>query len=93
MTKRATSLEAFNELSTGEQFRLLHTDGVFIGKRKLGAQTVVLFQLAGFYVEVYYTAYRREVAAVVTTDNTDVLQLYIDQVQLPDLDSEEPPAK
>ena len=57
MTKKALGLAEFDELTEDLQFELLQRDGVYVGKRKLGRQTVVLLQLYGFYVEVYYRNY------------------------------------
>lgn len=85
MTKKVLRLRDFLELSEKEQFDLLHTDGVHVGKRKLGKQTVILFQLNGFYVEVYYKQYRKLIDHISTSENTDILQPYLDQVHIRDL--------
>ncbi len=82
MTKKAIGLLEFDELLEEHQYDILHLDGVFIGKRKIANQTVVLFQLYSFYVEVYYTQYRKKIHHIVTSGNTDILQLYIDQVNV-----------
>ena len=86
MTKKLIGLSEFLELSTEEQFRLLHKDGVFVGKRKVEQQTVVLLQLYGFYVEVYYKVYRKEMERLITSANTDILQPYLDQSNISGLD-------
>ena len=88
MTKKAIGLTEYGELSEDQQFDILHRDGVYVGKRKLGGQSVVLFQLYGFYVEVYYKQYRKQVDRSVATDNTDVLHFYIDQVSIRGLDKD-----
>lgn len=89
MTKKAIGLAEYIELEEDQQFDILHRDGVYIGKRKPGKQTVVLFQLYGFYVEVFYKHYRRHVDHTVATDNADILQPYIDQINVRDLDGNE----
>lgn len=89
MTKRAIGLSEYSDLTEDQQFDILHCDGVYIGKRKLGKQILVLFQLYGFYVEVHYKHYRRQVHHTVATDNADILQHYIDQVNIRDLDGNE----
>lgn len=86
MTKKAIGAAEFNELSDEQQLRLLHRDGVYIGKRKLEEQMIVLFQLYGFYVEVYYRQYRRVVERLYVTTEADVLQPYLNQVNVRDLD-------
>lgn len=86
MTKKAIGLAEYTGLSQDQQFDILQRDGVYVGKRKAGKQTVVLFQLYGFYVEVFYKQYRRLVDHSFATDNTDILQPYIDQINVRDLD-------
>ncbi|RYY40419.1 MAG: hypothetical protein EOO08_04605 [Chitinophagaceae bacterium] len=86
MTKKAIGAEEFCDLSDEERLRLLHRDGVYIGKQKVAEQMRVLFQLYGFYVEVFYRHYRREVEQLHVTTDADVLQPYLDQVDVRDLD-------
>lgn len=85
MTKKALSLAEFIELAEEHQFDILHKHGVYVGKRKDNEQTIVLFQLHGFYVEVYYKQYRKTVDRIVTSDNADILQPYLTQIDVRDL--------
>jgi len=85
MTKKALSLTEFMDLPQELQFEMLHKHGVYVGKRKADKQTIVLFQLHGFYVEVYYKQYRKIIDRIVTTDSTDILQPYLDQIHIRDL--------
>ena len=85
MTKKALSLTEFMDLPQELQFEVLHRNGVYVGKRKVSQQTVVLFQLHGFYVELYYKQYRKEVDHLITSDHTDILQPYLDQIEVRDL--------
>lgn len=85
MTKKALSLEEFKNLPQELQFEMLHRHGVYVGKRKEGEQTVILFQLHGFYVEVFYRQYRKTIDRIVTSDHTDILHPYLDQIHIRDL--------
>ena len=85
MTKKVLTHTEFMELSQELQFDVLHKHGVYVGKRKIDRQTVVLFQLHGFYVEVYYKQYRKTIDRIVTSGNTDILQPYLDQINIKDL--------
>ena len=85
MTKKALSLTEFIDLPQELQFEALHKHGVYVGKRKVDKQTIVLFQLHGFYVEVYYRQYRKIIDHIVTVDSTDILQPYLDQIHIRDL--------
>jgi hypothetical protein len=88
MTKKALSLTEFIDLPQELQFEVLHKHGVYVGKRKADKQTIVLFQLHGFYVEVYYRQYRKVIDRVVTSDSTDILQPYLDQINIRDLNND-----
>jgi hypothetical protein len=85
MTQKLPGLREFLQLTEKEQFDLIRQDGVHVGKRKIGHQTILLFQLHGFYVEVYYKEYRKVVDRIHTSDSTDILQPYLDQVHVRDL--------
>jgi hypothetical protein len=84
MTKKALSLTEFMDLPQEVQFEVLHKHGVYVGKRKVERQTVVLFQLHGFYVEVYYKQYRKIADHIISSDNTDILQPYLEQINIKD---------
>lgn len=86
MTKKAIGLAEYAEFTEEAQLEILHRDGVYVGKRKVSRQTVVLFQLYGFYVEVFYKQYRKLIDHTVATGNADVLQPYIDQINVRDLE-------
>jgi hypothetical protein len=88
MTKKALSLTEFMDLPQELQFNVLHKHGVYVGKRKIAHQTVVLFQLHGFYVEVYYKQYRKIIDHIVTSDSTEILQPYLDQINIRDLNND-----
>ncbi|HZF63435.1 MAG TPA: hypothetical protein VEZ55_03070 [Chitinophagaceae bacterium] len=85
MTKRALSLEEFNELSKELKLDILHRDGVHVGKRMIDQENVILFQLYAFYVEVRYKQYRKVVTQILTSRSSDILQPYLDQIHIPDL--------
>lgn len=84
MTKKALSLSEFIDLPQELQFEILHKHGVYVGKRKINKQTIVLFQLHGFYVEVYYKQYRKIIDRIITSDDTDILQPYLGQIHVRD---------
>ena len=86
MTKKAISLDEFNELAEQHQLELLHKDGVFVGKINVDGTPVILFQLYSFYVEVHYKKYRKQIRHIHTTGNSDILKAYINQVRVRDLD-------
>lgn len=91
MTKKAIGLKEYTDLPEEQQFDILHRDGVYVGKRKAGKQTVVLFQLYGFYVEVHYKQYRKQIDHTVATDDAGILHPYLEQITIRDLDKNNRP--
>jgi hypothetical protein len=88
MTKKVINLAEYKELSWDLQLNILHQDGVHVGKRVIQGQRIILFQLYGFYVEVYYSDYRKEVSHIITSASADILQPYLDQIHIRDLDQD-----
>lgn len=85
MTKKTLERREFDEMPLDLRFEVLHRDGVYVGKRKQEEQTIVLLQLYSFYVELYYTKYRREVSRMLTSDDMEILQPYLEQIHVRDL--------
>ncbi|MGZ5287453.1 MAG: hypothetical protein ACXWB9_09730 [Flavisolibacter sp.] len=75
----------FASLPEELQYEVLHKHGVYIGKRRFDDQVALLFQLHGFYVELFYSQYRKSIEHVITSEHTDILQPYLDQVYIRDL--------
>ena len=88
MTKKALSLTEFTDLPQELQFEVLHRHGVYVGKRKVSERTIVLFQLHGFYVEVHYKQYRKTIDSLHISDDTELLQPYLDQINIKDLEDD-----
>ena len=82
MTKKTLSITEFAGLINDLQIDVLHRHGVYVGKRKVDTQTVVLFQLNNFYVELYYSVYRRLIDKMITSESTEILHPYLDQIKL-----------
>jgi hypothetical protein len=89
MTKRAIDLTAFDQLMLADKLDLLHKDGVYVGKRTEDNRTVLLYQVNNFYVEVYYKDYRRDVDKLLVSDNVEMVQPYLGQIGVKDLDNQQ----
>lgn len=70
-------LNEFQQLQESRQVTLLYEQGVYIGKRRLGSTVIVLYQLEGFYAEVVYRTYRREIRRIVSFSETTRLDPYL----------------
>jgi hypothetical protein len=72
----------FKSLEYDKQVELLYKEGVYVGKRKASSQTIILFQLYGFYVEVFYSKYRRLIHHINYAESTKILDPYLDQIDV-----------
>ena len=75
----------FKLLSQREQLDLLYEQGVYIGKRRQGETTILLYQLESFYVEIFYSKYRYHVLAVRSFSSMHRLDPYLSQVNVESL--------
>ena len=75
-------LSDFTCLSEKEKSALLYKHGVYIGKRRHGRTSVVLYQLEGFYAEVYYRSYRREIDRINCFSETAQLDPYLTEMNV-----------
>ena len=72
------TLYEFKLLSGNEQLDILYNQGVYIGKRKHGKETIVLYQLESFYVELFYIKYRCYVRRIHCFHSTLLLDPYLE---------------
>lgn len=76
------TLQEFSSLPDEQKASVLHQTGTYIGKRKLAATVVVLYQVEGFYVEVFYYEYRREIECFSCFSGTARLDPYLVQINV-----------
>ena len=72
----------FQSLSCHDQISILYKHGVYIGKRKRGHLTLLLYQIDSFYIEVVYVMYRRHIASIKCSDSTVILDPYLEQIDV-----------
>ncbi|HET7897403.1 MAG TPA: hypothetical protein VFL47_07030 [Flavisolibacter sp.] len=75
-------MQDFAELPGFQQTKLLYEQGVYIGKRRQETTIVVLFQLQGFYAEVFYRVYRMAIDRIDCFSDTDRLDPYLATIDL-----------
>ena len=75
-------LAEFRLFSESEQLDLLYEQGVYIGKRKEGAGTILLYQLDSFYIELFYRKHRCSITRMHFTASTDILEPYLEQINI-----------
>lgn len=76
------SLSEFEVLMEGEKVSVLYCRGVYVGKRRTGRLTRLLYQLESFYVEVIYSSYRSCIDTIVCSGSTTMVDPYLDQINI-----------
>lgn len=72
----------FQLLPDADKIDLLYNQGVYLGKRKQNDVTILLFQVEGFYVEVFYKKYRKYVSRIYCFGSTSLLDPYLEQIDV-----------
>ncbi len=79
------TLYDFTLLDDCVQVDVLYNQGVYIGKRKSGTSIITLYQLEGFYVEVFYKKYRCIVTRLHCFTSTALLNPYLHDINVEEL--------
>ncbi len=75
-------LRQFRSASQEVQEKLVKTRGVFLMERKSLGVSVLLFQLDGFYVEVFYNTATETVSFIKSFDDMDGIEAYLERVDI-----------
>lgn len=70
----------FEGLDRVEQLDYLQEEGVYVGKRKIVGNTILLYQVDTFYVELYYTKHRLSVKRIRCFQSMTLLDPYLDHI-------------
>ena len=69
-------------LNEDEQLEMLWYNGEQIGRRKDREFLILLYQVEGFYVEVFYNTKYKEIEKYLSFECTDKLEPYINHIDL-----------
>lgn len=72
----------FERLTEAVQTDIIWERGVFLARRKEGFHTILLFQLDGFYTELYYHSHFNVIIKIVSFTDTELLEPYLEGIQL-----------
>jgi len=75
----------FSALPLVNQLELLYTEGVHLAKRNCNGTPVIPYQFGKWYVEIFYNKYRSVVSHTRSTDDTGILEPYLDDLDIKDL--------
>jgi len=78
------TLYQFNNLDEAEQQEALWDKAVHIDQRQEAEYRIGLYQLDGFYVEVFYHMEYNQIHRFRSFSSTDQLQPYLKNIKLPD---------
>jgi hypothetical protein len=73
----------FDRLSEAKQTDLIWEDGVFLARRTQGFYNVLLFQIEGFYTEVFYHSHFNVIIKIESFNDTERLAPYLEAIDLP----------
>ncbi len=89
MTKKVVNISEFNTLSKEMQLDILQRDGAHVGKRIVNGKKMILYQLYGFYVEISYKDYRKDINSITTSESSEIVEPYLNQIHIRDLDKDD----
>jgi hypothetical protein len=75
-------LNDFTQLGNEKKAALLYNEGVYIGKRRVGTTRIILYQFEGFYAEIHYRKYRRDIEKIVCFATTAKLDPYLEEIHV-----------
>ena len=75
----------FNCLDEVRQIELLWSAGVLIGARQEGFHKILLYQIDGFYVEVFYQYFQGKMVKIKSFSHTDQLDPYLKSINISSL--------
>lgn len=79
------TLKEYKQLEPDEQTSFLSRKGVSVAERQVGPYLIVLYQVEGFYVEVFYNKDNYQMAKLVSFYNTMLLEPYLAQIDIKSL--------
>ncbi len=82
LENRVMKLQEFRSAPPEVQEKLVKRKGVFLMERKSLGVSVLLFQLDGFYVEVFYNTQTGVVSFVKSFEDMDGIEAYLGRIDI-----------
>lgn len=79
------TLQQFRSASCIVQEKMVKFKGVFLMERKSLGVSVLLFQLDGFYVEVFYNTATSSVSFIKSFSDMDGIEAYLDKIDISEI--------
>lgn len=75
-------LQQFRSASKEVQEKMVKVEGVFLMERKSLGVSVLLFQVDGFYVEVFYNTATNSVSFIKSFEDMDGIEAYLERIDI-----------
>jgi hypothetical protein len=79
------TLEQFGDLPRNKQHALIQSEAVFLMEKDMSGLTAYLYQLYGFYVEVFRDRYNPSVVYANCFDDVRTLEDYLETISLSEI--------
>ncbi len=79
-----TSID-FQNLTEDLKCYVILNNGQHVAERNYGIYNIQLYNVYGFYVEVYYLPGSEEIDQIVAVNSDEILELYLDSIDISDL--------
>jgi hypothetical protein len=76
------TIQQFNLLTEDSQANTIYEEGVLISLRTTSEYRILLYQVEGFYVEVYYHPRHNEIKEFKSFTSTEELEPYLEKINL-----------
>jgi hypothetical protein len=78
-------LVQFAALEKQEQINVIKSDGTFLFLRQEAGIDIVLYQVKGFYTEVYFESTNKKNIRIICFDDTSSLDVYLKEINISEL--------
>jgi hypothetical protein len=78
-------IKDFKKLTPDEQKDIIEQNGVFLDYRSSGSYSIVLFQIDGFYVELFFHIIKLVCKKIRIFEDTVLLDPYINSIDITEL--------
>lgn len=82
----AMTIKKFRNLDEMEQHEAMWNHGVMVGDRLDGEYRIILYQIFDFYLELFYHVELNVLKKLVSFDNLDGLDIYLNRITITDRD-------
>lgn len=76
------TLYQFNAMDENQQARVIWEQGVAVAGREEGNYKLLLYQIDGFYVEIWYHSIKNDISRFKTFASTAPLDPYLEKIPL-----------